>query len=341
MNELDLRQSWQIGSVEVPSRLALAPMAGVSVQAFRRQARRFGAGITWSEMVSSAGLGHGSRRTHEYLRIAGDEHPIAVQIFGSDPGLMAEGARAAEAAGADVVDLNLGCPVKKVISGGAGAALLDQPDLACRIVEEMARAVSVPVTAKLRRGIEPGSRACIDLGPRLVEAGAAALILHPRAQREMYRGEADHSLTAELATLVDVPVVASGDISSAEQAQELVASGVAAVMVGRSARGNPWLLSEIADGARRAPSQAEIVAELIHFMRDAAGELGERRAESFLKKFYGWYLRRGRFPARLRRELVEAGKPSAVEGRLLTAIPEASQIVARMENELRPPAAVR
>jgi nifR3 family TIM-barrel protein len=331
----DLHQSWQIGAVRIPSRLVLAPMAGVSVRAYRRQARRFGAGLVWSEMVSAAGLGHGSRRTRDYLRIDPDEHPIALQIFGSEPAEAAEAARMAEAAGADIVDLNLGCPVRKVMKSGAGSALLGQPELACRIVEEMAAAVSVPVTVKLRSGIEPGSRTCIELGPRLVAAGAQALVLHPRSQRQMYGGSADHSLTVELASLVKVPVVASGDIRSGEQARTLIASGAAAVMIGRAAQGNPWLLSEILSGEEKEPAPDEVAAELIHFMREVERELGERRAQSFLKKFYGWYLRRGRFPRQLRRELVEAGTLSSTERLLLAAAPQAEPLVVGLEDASR------
>ena len=331
----DLHQSWQIGAVRIPSRLVLAPMAGVSVRAYRRQARRFGAGLVWSEMVSAAGLGHGSRRTRDYLRIDPDEHPIALQIFGSEPAEAAEAARMAEAAGADIVDLNLGCPVRKVMKSGAGSALLGQPELACRIVEEMAAAVSVPVTVKLRSGIEPGARTCIELGPRLVAAGAQALVLHPRSQRQMYGGSADHSLTVELASLVKVPVVASGDIRSGEQARALIAGGAAAVMIGRAAQGNPWLLSEILSGEEKEPAPDEVAAELIHFMREVERELGERRAQSFLKKFYGWYLRRGRFPRQLRRELVEAGTLSSTERLLLAAAPQAEPLVVGLEDASR------
>ncbi|HEY5160042.1 MAG TPA: tRNA-dihydrouridine synthase [Gaiellaceae bacterium] len=329
--EFDLRQSWKIGAVEIPSRLALAPMAGVSVQAYRRQARRFGAGLVWSEMVSAAGLEHGSRRTRDYLRVGPGEHPIALQIFGSEPTQAAEAARMAEAAGADIVDLNLGCPVRKVMKSGAGAALLEQPELACRIVEEMAAAVSIPVTVKLRRGIGPGSRTCIELGPRLAAAGAQALVLHPRAQRQMYGGSADHSLTAELASLLEIPVVASGDVRSGEQARVLIAAGAAAVMIGRAAQGNPWLLSEILSGEETEPSQAEVAAELVRFMREVACELGEKRAQSFLRKFYGWYLRRGRFPRQLRRELVAAESLPAAEALLFSAAPGAERLAAKLD----------
>src|SRR3954466_3266228 len=199
-------------------------MAGVSVQAFRRQGRRFGAGLVCSEMVSCAGLHHGNERTLGYLRIASDEHPLAVQIFGSEPETMAEAARMVEAAGADLVDINFGCPVKKVTKTGAGATLLDDPDRACRIVAAVAGSVSVPVTVKMRRGLENGSRTCLEVGPRLVEAGAATLTLHPRSAKQMYTGYADHTLTAELVDLVDVPVIASGDVASHEKANAVLAA---------------------------------------------------------------------------------------------------------------------
>src|SRR5205809_4889239 len=156
-------------------------MAGVSVQAFRRQGRRFGAGLVCSEMVSCAGLQYKNERTLGYLRIAADEHPLAVQIFGSEPTIMAEAARMVEAAGADLVDINFGCPVRKVTKTGAGANCLEDPQRACRIVEAVADAVPIPVSVKMRRGLENGSRACLEPGPRLGESGAATLTLHPRS----------------------------------------------------------------------------------------------------------------------------------------------------------------
>src|SRR5439155_8428847 len=221
---LDLRSPWQVGPVEVPTRVVLAPMAGVSVQAFRRQGRRFGAGLVCSEMVSCAGLHHGNERTLGYLRIASDERPLAVQIFGSEPAVMAEAARMVEDAGADIVDINFGCPVKKVTKTGAGATLLEDGDRACRIVEAVAGAVQAPVSVKMRRGLEDGSRSCLEVGPRLVDAGAASLTLHPRSARQMYTGTADHSLTAEFVDRVDVPVIACGDITSRARAQAVLAT---------------------------------------------------------------------------------------------------------------------
>jgi tRNA-dihydrouridine synthase B len=334
----DLRESWWIREVEVPTRVVLAPMAGVSVQAFRRQGRRYGAGLVCSEMVSCAGIEHRNERTLGYLRVASDEHPLAIQIFGSEPGVMAEAARMVAAAGADVVDMNFGCPVRKVTKTGAGAHLLDDPALACRITEAVASAVSVPVTVKMRRGVENGSRACLELAPRLVEAGAAALTLHPRSATQMYTGYADHSLTAELASLVDVPVIASGDVTSRAKAEAVLsATGAAAVMVGRGAQGNPWAIREIVFGDGAQPSREEVAAELIHFVRETVRELGEQRASSFLKKFYGWYLGYGRFPRPFKQELVQLRSTDEVVTRLLAAAPGAAELVERLEAELPDP----
>jgi tRNA-dihydrouridine synthase B len=222
--QVNLSSPWRIGPVEIPTRVVLAPMAGVSVQAFRRQGRRFGAGLVCSEMVSCAGLEHRNERTLGYLRIAADEHPLAVQIFGSNPATMAEASRMVEAAGADLVDINFGCPVKKVTKTGAGATLLEEPARAAAIVAAVADAVSVPVSVKMRRGVDNGSRTCLEVGPRLVDAGASSLTLHPRSAKQMYTGDADHSLTAELVERVDVPVIASGDVGSRARAQAVLAT---------------------------------------------------------------------------------------------------------------------
>jgi tRNA-dihydrouridine synthase B len=332
--QANLHQSWRIGPVEVPTRVVLAPMAGVSVQAFRRQGRRFGAGLVCSEMVSCAGIEHRNERTLGYLRVASDEHPLAIQIFGSEPSVMAEAARIVETAGADVVDVNFGCPVRKVTKTGAGATLLDDADRACRIVDAVASAVSVPVSVKMRRGLEDGSRTCLEVGPQLVEAGAQSLTLHPRSAKQMYTGSAQHSLTAELVSLVAVPVVASGDIASRARAQEVLATtGAAAVMVGRAAQGNPWALREILEGDDGEPTREEVVAELVLFVRETVRELGEHRATGFLRKFYGWYLGRGRFQKAFKQELVQLDTLTEVEARLFAEAPGARFLLQRIEAE--------
>jgi len=193
----------------------------------------------------------------------------------------------------------------------------------------------VPVTVKMRRGVENGSRACIELAPRLVEAGAAALTLHPRSAKQMYTGEADHALTAELVQLVEVPVIASGDVTSRAKALAVLEqTGAAAVMVARGAQGNPWAVREIVDGPDTAPTREEVVAELIVFVGEAVRELGEQRATGFLKKFYGWYLGRGRFPKPFKQELVQLATTAEVVNRLYAAAPGAAPLVERLEAEL-------
>jgi tRNA-dihydrouridine synthase B len=237
-----------------------------------------------------------------------------------------------EAAGADLVDINFGCPVRKVTKTGAGASLLDEPHRAAAIVEAVAEAVDVPVCVKMRRGVENGSRTALEVGPQLVDAGAASLTLHPRSAQQMYTGTADHTLTAELVELVDVPVVASGDITSRGRAESVLAdTGCAAVMVGRVAQGNPWAVGEIAGIVKGTPTREEVVAELLHFMRDTVAEMGEQRATGFLKKFYGWYLGRGRFPKPFANELVRLETIDQVEDRLLVAAPGANEVLARLE----------
>jgi tRNA-dihydrouridine synthase B len=197
---------------------------------------------------------------------------------------------------------------------------------------------------KMRRGLENGSRTCLDLGPRLVDAGAASLTLHPRSAKQMYTGEADQTLTAELVELVDVPVVASGDVTSKAKAKAVLATtGAAAVMVGRAAQGNPWAIREIVrDSGTRSvePSREEIVAELVLFIRETVRELGEQRATSFLKKFYGWYLGRGRFPRPFKQELTQLGTIAEAEERLFAAAPGAAFVLARLEAEHAPAAEI-
>ncbi|HUZ85218.1 MAG TPA: tRNA dihydrouridine synthase DusB [Gaiellales bacterium] len=332
---MQMASEWTIGDVRIPSRVALAPMAGVSVQAFRRQGRRFGAGLVCSEMVSSCGLSYGNERTLGYLRIARDEHPLAVQIFGSEPDRMAEAARMVVAAGADIVDINFGCPVRKVTKTGAGASALEQHAEAERLVAAVVDAVAAPVTVKMRRGLRNGSRAALELGPRLEAAGAAALTLHPRSAQQMYTGVADHSLTAELVELVSIPVMASGDIADRSAATRVLEqTGAAAVMVGRGAQGRPWALREMCAGEAAEPEPDEVVSELVRFMREVVREMGADRSVGFLRKFYGWYLRGLPGGKQLRGALNAAATVAGAEAALLDAHPGARARMADHEVEL-------
>ncbi len=341
---IDLAAPFTIGRpgttpVQIEGRVALAPMAGVSVQAFRRQGRRFGASVVFTEMVSISGLHYANERTRDYLRIATDEHPIAVQLFGTDPVLMHDAAQQVKAAGADMIDINMGCPVKKVARTGAGCALLDDPDTAVSVAKACADATDLPVTVKIRRGMKNGSHDFEVLGRRLVEeAGVSALTLHPRSAAQMYTGFADHALTARLVELVDVPVFASGDITDRVRAEAVMAlTGCAGVMIGRAAQGNPWAVRDLTTGKAVEPEPEERVAELVRFVREVVREMGEQRATGFLRKFYGWYLRGSAFGKAARRELMVMESPTEVEAQLLAQWPGALPRLAELEATVRYP----
>ncbi|MEW6582232.1 MAG: tRNA dihydrouridine synthase DusB [Actinomycetota bacterium] len=301
-------EPFAIGGLRLANRVVQAPLAGIANWAFRRQSRRHGAGLAISEMIASLGLRHGNRKTLDMLALAPDERPTGIQVFGADPDAMAEAARAAEQAGADLVDVNMGCPVPKVCKTGAGAALLDDPSRAEAIVAAMVRAVRIPVTVKMRRGVRVADARPVETARRLVDAGAAAVFFHPRAATEEYAGTADHSVTAQVVAAVDVPVIASGDVTGpAEAAAVLRDTGCAAVAVGRAALGNPWVFGAIATGHPAAPpSLADVAREVEAFAADARAALGDDRACAYLRKFYPWYLAAHDVPAARREALVTA-----------------------------------
>jgi tRNA-dihydrouridine synthase B len=287
-----LAEPFSIGDLRLDNRIVQAPLAGIANWAYRSQSRRHGAGFTVSEMVASMGIHHGNRRTRDMLAVAKTEHPVGVQLFGGDPDIMAEAARVAVDAGADLIDINMGCPVPKICKTGAGAALLDDLDRAAAIVSAMQRAVDVPVTVKMRRGMRVGDARPGEAARRLADAGAAAIFFHPRAAVERYDGRADHGITAQVVAAVDVPVIASGDITTADEARAVLEeTGCAAIAIGRAALGNPWTFTAMATGAAPPPmSLAETVQEVHRFAADVRTALGDHRACAYLRKFYPWYL---------------------------------------------------
>jgi nifR3 family TIM-barrel protein len=323
-----LAEPFAIGGVTLPNRVVQAPLAGIANWAFRRQSRRHGAGLAVSEMIASFGVHHGNRRTLQMLDTTHEEHPVALQLFGAEPAVMAEAAAAAEGAGADLVDVNMGCPVPKICKTGAGAALLDDLDRAAAIVEAMTRAVRIPVTVKMRRGLRAEDADPPEAARRLAGAGAAALFVHPRAAVERYEGRADHAVTATVARAVDVPVIASGDITSPQEARRVVGeTGCAAVAIGRAALGDPWAYGRMATG-RPGPElgPAEVVEEIARFSADARLALGPERADHYLRKFYPWYLAGWDLPRGELEALVTApGADAALERlRALAAAPAAA-----------------
>jgi tRNA-dihydrouridine synthase B len=287
-----LTEPWVLGGHRIPNRVLLAPLAGIGNWFVRLQARRHGAGLAFSEMVSSFGLKYGDRRTlSEFLRIHPDEHPVAIQLFGHDPEVMRIAAGIAAEHGADLIDINMGCPVRKVCKTGAGASLLDDPDTAVALARAAAEGSGLPVTVKLRSGQRPGERTGIDLARRLVdEAGVAGISLHPRHASQQHRGDPDYDLAAELVAQLDAPVIVSGGISSDERALEAFdRTGAAAVMLARGSLGNPWRFERLLGLREGEPTKDEVVDELRWVIACAEEHLGTERAGRYLRKFYPWY----------------------------------------------------
>ena len=292
-----LRDPWQIGGITVPNRVVLAPLAGIGNWFVRLQAKRYGAGLAISEMISSHAVHHGNRRTlEELLVIHPDERaggPVAFQLFGQDPAVMRSAAAAAAARGADLIDLNMGCPVPKVMKTGAGAALLADPDAAVAVARAAAEGSGLPVTVKLRASVKPGGTEGLELARRLVEdAGVAGLTIHPRAAAVRHKGAPDYALAARLVETLPVPVIVSGGMAGAAHIRAVFEStGCAAVMLARGALGNPWLFAQVL-GDPREPSREEIVAEWGWVIDRAVEHLGAERAARHLRTFHPWYVER-------------------------------------------------
>jgi tRNA-dihydrouridine synthase B len=301
-----LSRPLDIGPLRLDRRLIMAPMAGITTAPFRASVRRWGAGLVFTEMISACGVHYRNRRTLDYLACRDGEHPIGYQLFGAEPEVLADAAAVAVEAGADLVDLNMACPVRKVVKTGAGAALLAEPERAAAIVAAVVRAVGpgVPVTVKLRAGLRDGDEAWRQVAPRLVEAGAAALCIHPRTAGQLYRGHADHEVTRALAAAVPVPVVASGDVDGRAAALALLDLGAAGVMLARGALGSPWLFREVLDGAP-PPPQAARLAELRAFTADVVADMGPR-AVGHLRQFWPRFRRSGTIDRPLSLELMRA-----------------------------------
>jgi nifR3 family TIM-barrel protein len=288
-----LHEPLRIGALALDRRLFMAPMAGITSRAFRRSVRRWGAGLAFTEMISAYGVHYGNRRTLDYLTCAPDEHPLGFQLFGADAEVLADAAARCVEAGAAVVDLNMACPVRKVVKTGAGAALLGDPDRAAAIVAAVVDAVEghAPVTVKIRSGLREGDEAGRRIAPRLVAAGAAALCIHPRTASQLYRGRADHAVTFALAAELPVPVIASGDVDGRAAVLALLEGGAAAVMLARHALGRPWLFAEILDDALPPSCEARL-AEVRLFTYDVTREMGARSV-GYLRQFWPRYRRAG------------------------------------------------
>jgi tRNA-dihydrouridine synthase B len=286
-----LHDSWQLGGLTIPNRVVLAPLAGIGNWFVRLQAKRYGAGLAVSEMVSSFAIHYRNRRTlEELLAIHPEERasgPISIQLFGHDPEIMRSAAAHVAGIGADLIDLNMGCPVPKVMKTGAGAALPMDPDAAVAVARAAREGSNLPVTVKLRAD-------GVDVAPRLVEeAGVAGISFHPRAVKVRHKGMPDYDLAARLVEQLPVPVIVSGGMHGADHVRWVFEhTGCEAVMLARGSLGNPWLFEQVLGERDREPEREEVLDEWAWVLDRAEEHLGAERAARYLRKFHPWYVSR-------------------------------------------------
>lgn len=287
----------KIGELEIKGRLALAPMAGVTDVAFREVCRQLGAAYTCTEMVSAKALIYGDGKTKSLLQLGENEHPCAAQIFGSEPEIMGQAAVfAREISNADVIDINMGCPVGKVAGNGDGSALMRDPDKAMKIIEAVVKSVGVPVTVKFRKGWDKGNINAVEFGKMCQQAGASAITVHGRTKTQMYSGVADWDIIRDVKKAVDIPVFANGDVFEPEDAEHILRyTGCDMAMIGRGAFGNPWLFyraNALLEGkpVPPLPPLSERMDVAVRQFEASAVLKGEKIACLEARKHLAWYL---------------------------------------------------
>lgn len=288
-------KKWKIGNVEMENPLVLAPMAGVTDLPFRILCKEQGCGLICMEMVSAKAISYKNKNTEALMEIEETEHPISLQLFGSEPELMAEVAKSIEERPFDILDLNMGCPVPKVVNNGEGSSLLKNPELIWKIVHAISHAISKPVTAKIRIGFEGFDVNPVEIAKRIEDAGAAAIAVHGRTREQYYAGNANWEMIGKIKDAVSIPVIGNGDVDGPKKAEQLMQeTGCDAVMIGRACRGNPWIFRECLEyfetGKIPARPDTGELAQMI--LRHAAMQVklkGEDAGIREMRKHVAWY----------------------------------------------------
>lgn len=301
-------KKWKIGNVQIENPFVLAPMAGVTDLPFRRLCKEQGAGLICMEMVSAKAISFHNKNTEALMEIDDCEHPVSMQLFGSEPKFMAEVAKSIEERPFDILDINMGCPVPKVVNNGEGSALLKNPDLIVDIVKKISSAIKKPVTVKVRIGFENAPVDVVEIAKRVEDAGAAAIAVHGRTRQQYYSGQADWDAIRRVKEAVSIPVIGNGDVDSPKKAEQLIKeTGCDGVMIGRAVRGNPWIFREMihyfsTGELLEKPSSREVREMILRHARAQINLKGEYTGIREMRKHVAWYTAGMRHSAALRRE---------------------------------------